>query len=127
MLHFNRKNSTYKTFFRQLSDTLQTSDVATQLLESQNLIFGSDEEKAIVRALKSAFPVAPHIFCSRHIEENVRRHMTDSGIVTSEREKVRALLKACFRTDTTNNSIAGSEALSTLSLSPNTFVSLIDV
>ena len=52
--------------------------------------------------------------CYRHIEENVRRHMTDSGIVTSEREKVLALLIACLSTDTTNNSIAGSEALCTL-------------
>ena len=39
--------------------------------------------------------------------------MTDSGIVTSEREKVLALLKACLSTDTTNNSVASSEALCT--------------
>ena len=69
MLHFDGKAATYKTIFHQLSAILKTDDVATQLVDSQNLLFGSDEEKAIVGALKFAFPASPHIYCSRHIEE----------------------------------------------------------
>ena len=36
---------------------------------------GSDEEKALVKALKSSFPQSELTLCTRHLSENVSRHL----------------------------------------------------
>ena len=38
-------------------------------------MFGSDEEKAMTKALRQCFPDSTHILCTRHLEENVRRQL----------------------------------------------------
>lgn len=39
------------------------------------MVIGSDEEKAIVKALKSVFPSTNLTLCTRHIEQNVNRYL----------------------------------------------------
>jgi len=34
-----------------------------------NVVFGSDEEKAITKALRQCFPNATHTLCVRHLKE----------------------------------------------------------
>jgi len=64
------------------------------------LVFGSDDEKAMVAALRQVFPNAEHIFCARHLEENVRRFLTDTaGMATRERERVLNRLREATRVD----------------------------
>jgi len=39
--------------------------------------------------------VAEHVYCVRHITENVARHLTDSGVDASAKKQVMTLLKRC--------------------------------
>jgi hypothetical protein len=55
MLHFDAKTDTYVSFFSHLSTALGLPDVHTELLDDSSTVFGSDEEKAIVNAIRSVF------------------------------------------------------------------------
>jgi len=82
MFHYDGKGDTHNIYFRRICDVGEfTGDV--------ELVFGSDEEKAIINAVKVSFPTTEHMYCSRHIEENARRHMTDTvGLPIKQREEV---------------------------------------
>jgi hypothetical protein len=45
------------------------------LCSGKQLVFGSDEEKAMTKALHHCFPDSKHILCTRHLDENVRRKL----------------------------------------------------
>ena len=104
MLHFDAKAPTYQAFFSHVADVLATPDVPTEIMTHDQLVFGSDEEKAIIKAIKAAFPNASHIFCYRHIEENVRRHLTEVGTSISESKAILDLLKQCSDIETAADS-----------------------
>ena len=70
------------------------ADVCTEVLAG-DMVFGSDDEKALVNALHTAFPAADHVYCARHIEENVRRHFTEKGVSHKDKDKVLQLLQCC--------------------------------
>ena len=38
---------------------------------------GSDDESALVNALKKAFPQSTYYLCTRHLKENVHRYLAD--------------------------------------------------
>lgn len=87
MFHFDGKAETYRRFFSTLSDLLCGDVFCAEFAGDAELVFGSDDEKAMVAALRQVFPNAEHIFCARHLEENVRRFLTDTaGMATRERE-----------------------------------------
>jgi len=97
LLHFDGLTETYRCFFSHVAGELDGAGVCTEVLSTDNLVFGSDDEKAMVNALRTAFPTAQHVFCARHIVENVRRHLTEKGVPVKEREEVIKLLQACTR------------------------------
>ena len=72
-LHWDGSYETYHKFFSHLQSKLSTI-VGTEI-SGTNLVFGSDEEKAMIKALHQCFPNADHKICSRHVEENVKRHL----------------------------------------------------
>ncbi|CAG2257255.1 unnamed protein product [Mytilus edulis] len=45
------------------------------LLSYSNLVIGSDEKKALVKAIKDSFPTSELTLCTRHLSENVTRHL----------------------------------------------------
>jgi len=54
-----------------------------------DVVLGSDDERALVNAFTAAFPSTSHVFCSRHLQENVRRYLADDvGIPFSDRNTV---------------------------------------
>jgi len=100
MFHFDGKAETYRRFFSTLSDLLCGDVSCAEFAGDVELVFGSDEEKAMVAALRQVFPAAEHIFCARHLEENVRRFLTDTvGMATRDREQVMDRLRAATRVD----------------------------
>lgn len=70
-------NVTLKPFFSHIKQTI--GDVET--------IFGSDEEKAINKAIHNVFPNATHLLCTKHMKDNIRRNLKD-GCSREEREKI---------------------------------------
>jgi len=55
MFHFDAKTETYTAFFSHLAAVLGVEGVHTELMADDNLVFGSDEERAIVNAIRVVF------------------------------------------------------------------------
>jgi hypothetical protein len=73
-LHWDGLYPTYHSFFSHLRSQMDDSINGIQV-GGRNLLVGSDEEKALTKAMKQSFPSSHHILCRRHIEENVKRHL----------------------------------------------------
>ena len=54
----------------------------------QNLVIGTDDEKAMVKAIKTAFPESTHVLCSRHLKQNVIHKLTDDAVTKSDRNEI---------------------------------------
>jgi len=114
MFHFDGKAETYRRFFSSLSDLLCGDVSCAEFAGDVEMVFGSDDEKAMVGALRQVFPTAEHVFCARHLEENVRRFMTDTaGMATRDRELVLERLREATRVDA-DQSAQCESALTTL-------------
>jgi len=91
-LHGDGKFTTYLRFFSHLGGLLSDEPVGTELRMNESVITGSDEEKAIVKALQRAFPNSHHLFCMLHCKDNVRHYLTRVGVAQDLREKLIAML-----------------------------------
>ena len=49
-------------------------------INAPKLIIQSDEELAIVSAISTVFPGAIQLLCTRHISENVKRHIAEMDL-----------------------------------------------
>ncbi|CAB3977879.1 Hypothetical predicted protein [Paramuricea clavata] len=59
---------------KQFCTPTQISQIGTQISQ---IVIGSDEEVALLKAIKQCFPAAVQVLCTRHLEENVRRYLTN--------------------------------------------------
>lgn len=59
---------------------------------TDSVITGSDEETALVRALRRGFPNSKQLFCMLHCKDNVRHHLTAIGTAVNVREHILALV-----------------------------------
>jgi len=91
-LHGDGKFPTYLQFFSKVFGELSDGVAGTEVRTADGILTGSDEEKALVKAMQVAFPSSSHLFCTLHCKDNVRRHMDDVGIAKDIRERVIALL-----------------------------------
>ena len=99
MFQFDGEIDTYLRFFRTVNDVLCGDLSCAETNGHVEVIFGSDE-KAMVVAMRQAFPGSQHIFCAWHVEENVRRFVIDiTGIPAPGREAVLARLQSITSTD----------------------------
>ena len=62
---------TYKRFFQHIKDSF--SSIENFELSGSEIAFGSDEELALISALKNVFPDSTTILCTRHLKENLKR------------------------------------------------------
>jgi hypothetical protein len=72
-LHWDGHYQTYHSFFSHIQSHLH--DIKGTEISGKQLAFGSDEEKAMTKALHHCFPDSKHILCTRHLDENVRRKL----------------------------------------------------
>ena len=73
-LHWDGLYQTYHRFFSHLQSQLDNCICSIQGSGRQFLL-GSDEEKALTKAMKQCFPYSHYFLCRRHIEENIKRHL----------------------------------------------------
>jgi len=59
---------------------LDSSLQASELKLLDGIITGSDEEAALVKAMRVAFPDSKHLYCVLHCQDNVREHMIKTGV-----------------------------------------------
>ena len=92
MLHGDGQFGTYHHFFSHLSGLMADNAPTTEMRVSESVVTGSDEEKALVKAMKLAFPNSKHLFCMLHCKENVRHYLTKTGVAQDMREKLLSML-----------------------------------
>jgi hypothetical protein len=95
-LHGDGKFETYLSFFSHLYGAMSSDILTTQIRTNDTLLTGSDDEKAMVKALEIAFPKSKHIYCTLHIKENVRQRMISIGVSDNKRK---ALVDMLFGPD----------------------------
>jgi hypothetical protein len=66
-LHWDGAFHTYQRLFTHLSSVLDTG-ILDRLLSFIDLVIGSNEEKALVKAIKSSFPQSKLTLCTRHFK-----------------------------------------------------------
>ena len=64
LIHGGQSREVYERFFYEIRTKLRLDDCA-------NLIFGSDDEKAITSAIRGCFPNSTLLMCIRHLKQNV--------------------------------------------------------
>jgi len=94
MLHGDGKFQTYLSFFSHLNGELKNDVSAAELRVDDAILTGSDEETALVSAMKTAFPGSKHLFCMLHCKDNARHHLTKIGVPLAVRESLLSLLFA---------------------------------
>ena len=73
-LHWDGLFPTYHRFFSHLQSQFDECICGIQA-SGRHLLLGSDEEKALTKAMKQLFPSSHRFLCRRHIEENVKRYL----------------------------------------------------
>lgn len=86
-LHWKADYASYHRFFSHLKGRL-SADIAGSELGGKSIVLGSDEEKALVKALQQNFPSATHVLCSRHVKNNVSRYLHHSAGANDEQVRV---------------------------------------
>ena len=81
-LHWDGLYSTYCEFFCKISSALGFH------IREEKIVFGSDEEQAMVNAIKTAFPKVQHILCTRHLKENAQRNLSAQNVPEKSRSRV---------------------------------------
>ena len=79
-LHGDGSFVTYLAFFMSLRGILDVDVHATEVKALDGMITGSDEEAALVKAVRVAFPNSRQLYCVLHCQDNVRDYMTKTGI-----------------------------------------------
>lgn len=50
------------------------------------LVFGTDEEKALVNAITTIFPNSNHMLCKRHLYLNAKQKLVDDCVDKADRQ-----------------------------------------
>lgn len=67
-LHGSLSTETYGTFMDHLARVLHRGG-------TDQLVIGSDNDAALRSAIRQAFPNSPLVLCTRHVQDNVERHL----------------------------------------------------
>ena len=80
-LHGNSDFASLLPFFQHLR---------RQLLDAPSSpVFGSDDDKAQSKAIDEAFPNVKRLTCTRHLKENIQRHLWDTvGCSMADRQRI---------------------------------------
>jgi len=113
MLHCNGKFRTYHAFFSHLYGLLADGLVGTEV-GLTDLMTGTDDEKALEKALNAAFPMSSHMYCLLHVRKNVCDRLTTLGVSLDKRRRLSALLFSAEGLASAADSKAYVEAEATL-------------
>lgn len=96
LLHGDGKYETYLNFFSTVNGALNGTQIgSSEFRILEQVVTGSDEERALVNAARTAFPKTNQLYCMLHCKDNVRHHLITLGCPTSIRESVLSLLFGC--------------------------------
>ena len=90
-LHRDCTFEAYHRFFSAIKSTLchQQGVNSIEIRIPKNLVFGSDEEKALAKAIQSVFPSSTRTLCTKNLKDNVLVYMKNEALVPQkDRQKI---------------------------------------
>ena len=82
-LHWDGSYETYHPFFAHIQRKIEDDILAADIR------IGSDDEKALVKAMESLFPNATRYLCTKHLKDNISRYLQDKvGANTTDRNNI---------------------------------------
>ena len=79
------------SFFFHLSTEIKINNLELRIPE--DIEFGSDDEKAMTKAITDAFPNATRRLCTKHLKDNVKHYLQNRvGVDSKERTDIIELL-----------------------------------
>lgn len=88
-LHWKGDFANYYELFSALKRDLFDFELAGTQLDPTFLNFGTDQEKAMVKAITAVFPKSPKLLCTLHLKKNILAYLKDKlGLAQIEREKM---------------------------------------
>ena len=81
-LHWDGSYATYCTFLSKIRASLGFN------IDCEKIIFGTDEETALINAIKTTFPNSEHILCVRHLQENAQRNLLKQNVPEKTRNSI---------------------------------------
>ncbi|VDI57760.1 Hypothetical predicted protein [Mytilus galloprovincialis] len=73
LLHKDASYKTYFTFFYHLASEFKINSLMLRIPDE--LVFGSDDEKAITNAIRNAFPSATKLLCTKHLKDTLKHYL----------------------------------------------------
>ena len=90
-LHRDATFDAYHAFFSSIKATLcrKHNIQAIEMSLDNKLVFGSDEEQALTKAIESVFPSSTRTLCTKHLKDNVVAYMQNKAAVPqNDRHKI---------------------------------------
>ena len=84
LLSSDATEETYRYFLSQIKWKLKNMELKGIMLNDQSFVLGSDQEKALVNAMKSVFPEAKRFVCVYHISKNIREKLRKFSVNNSK-------------------------------------------
>ena len=94
-LHKEATFDQYHYFFSHIKCAIQHEDFRKKDFEVNELpevCFGSDQEKALTKAIESVFPESKKRHCYLHLKENISRKMIEDGIPLNYRTSITKMI-----------------------------------
>jgi len=80
-------------FLRHLRNVLHDADGSE---DSDELVFLSDRQKGIIECVDRLFPHSPHVYCLRHLEDNMHKQFKHPDLKRLLWKAARATTEADF-------------------------------
>jgi len=76
MIHYRNDAQSYQELL----------DYVHRELNSDQIVIGSDGDKAIHKAVETVFPDSTHLYCTRHVRDNIERQLIKYRVSQAERQ-----------------------------------------
>ena len=87
MLHKDVTFKTYKSFLEHVETELSQNVESLEIRLPENMEFGTDDEKALTKAIEHVFPNATRYLCTKHLKDNVKHYVQKKvGVERKQRE-----------------------------------------
>ena len=75
LLHKDATYKTYKISLEHISPELESDIEAVELRLSESIKFGTDDEKALTKAIDNVFLSSIWVLCTNHLKDNVKHYL----------------------------------------------------
>ena len=89
LLHKEATYKVYKTFLEHVATEVDNTIDSVKLRVSEKMEFGSDDERALTKAIEHVFPGSERLQCTKHLKDNIKHYCQNKvGMHTKDRENI---------------------------------------